>query len=48
MPDENAVFEILDQSGVLIDEITLSGDEVRRPGLGKDVTNKFFGGLPGL
>lgn len=48
MPDENAVFEILDQSGALTDEITLSGDEVRRPGLGKDVTNKFLGGLPGL
>ncbi len=48
MPDENAVFEILDQSGTVTEQVTLSGNEVRKPGLGKDVTNKFLGGLPGI
>ncbi|MEO5368417.1 MAG: DUF3683 domain-containing protein, partial [Magnetococcus sp. WYHC-3] len=29
-------------------QITLQAEEIRRPGLGKDVTNKFLGGLPGV
>ena len=28
--------------------IELTGDDIRRPGLGKDVTNKYLGGLPGI
>ncbi|MBF0447160.1 MAG: DUF3683 domain-containing protein [Magnetococcales bacterium] len=28
--------------------LTLTAAEVRKPGLGKDVTNKFLGGLPGV
>jgi len=28
--------------------VSLSGDDIRGPGLGKDVTNKFLGGLPGV
>lgn len=28
--------------------LSLSGQELRKPGLGKDVTNKFLGGLPGI
>ncbi len=48
MPDEEAVFAILDEGGNELEKIVLSGDEVRKPGLGKDVTNKFFGGLPGI
>ncbi len=28
--------------------LTLSAEEIRKPGLGKDVTNKFLGGLPGV
>ncbi|MBF0471274.1 MAG: DUF3683 domain-containing protein, partial [Gammaproteobacteria bacterium] len=30
------------------EEILLTPAELRRPGLGKDVTNKFLGGLPGV
>jgi FAD/FMN-containing dehydrogenase/Fe-S oxidoreductase len=45
---ETAVFEILDEKGALKDTITLSGDTVRRTGLGKDVSNKYLGGLPGV
>ena len=28
--------------------LTISAAEIRKPGLGKDVTNKFLGGLPGV
>ncbi|OIQ52195.1 putative FAD-linked oxidoreductase [Pseudodesulfovibrio hydrargyri] len=47
-PFDTAVFEILDQSGKLLDTVTLNGDEIRGPGLGKDVSNKYLGGLPGV
>ena len=46
--DETAVFEIFDESGRLIDTVSLRGDEIRGPGLGKDVSNKYLGGLPGV
>ena len=48
MPAETAVFDIYDESGAKIDEVILRGDEIRGAGLGKDVTNKFLGGLPGI
>ncbi|OIN99836.1 MAG: FAD-binding oxidoreductase [Desulfovibrionaceae bacterium CG1_02_65_16] len=45
---ESAVFEILDEKGAIKDTITLAGNDVRATGLGKDVTNKYLGGLPGV
>jgi FAD/FMN-containing dehydrogenase/Fe-S oxidoreductase len=48
MPDDTAVFEILDEFGTRRELVTLKGDEIRGTGLGKDVTNKFLGGLPGV
>ena len=48
MEDESAVFEVRDISGGVRKVVTLRGDELRAPGLGKDVTNKALGGLPGL
>jgi FAD/FMN-containing dehydrogenase/Fe-S oxidoreductase len=48
MPEDTAVFEILDEFGNSRDVITLQGDEIRGTALGKDVTNKFLGGLPGV
>lgn len=48
MEHESAVFEVKDVSGGVRTVITLKGDEIRKPGLGKDVTNKFLGGLPGV
>ncbi len=48
LPDEIARFEIRDQSGGLRSIIELNGNEIRLPGLGKDVTNKALGGLPGM
>ena len=48
MPDDTAVFEILDDFGNRKELISLKGDEIRGAALGKDVTNKFLGGLPGV
>ncbi|SHN49615.1 FAD-binding and (Fe-S)-binding domain-containing protein [Desulfovibrio litoralis] len=49
MPDETAVFIMKDsESGKEIKQISLSGTVVRAEGLGKDVTNKTLGGLPGV
>lgn len=45
---ESATFEVLDDKGAVTRAVTLSGEEVRAAGLGKDVTNKFLGGLPGV
>ena len=46
--DETAVFEVRDISGGVRTVIRLKGSELRAPNLGKDVTNKALGGLPGL
>lgn len=48
MPDELATFAVKDESGGARNVIHLRGDEIRLPGLGKDVTNKALGGLPGM
>lgn len=48
MPDETAVFEVKDMSGGVRSVVELHGSEIRLPGLGKDVTNKALGGLPGM
>jgi FAD/FMN-containing dehydrogenase/Fe-S oxidoreductase len=48
MPQEKAVFDIRSEQGRFLDSVTLSGEDVRSAGLGKDVSNKFLGGLPGV
>ena len=47
-PEETAVFEILDESGTVRDVVRLGGADIRGKNLGKDVSNKFLGGLPGV
>ncbi|KHK03444.1 FAD-binding and (Fe-S)-binding domain-containing protein [Desulfovibrio sp. TomC] len=47
-PEETAVFEILDEDGAVRDVVTLPGNQIRGVNLGKDVSNKFLGGLPGV
>ncbi|MDD4732892.1 MAG: FAD-binding protein, partial [Desulfovibrio sp.] len=46
--DGDATFEVRDESGALLRTIHMRGDELRKPGLGKDVSNKYLGGLPGV
>ena len=42
LPDEDVVFEVKDLSGGgMRNVVRLKGNEVRHPGLGKDVTNKL-------
>ena len=48
LPDETVRFHVKDKLGGVLREIELKGDEIRLPGLGKDVTNKALGGLPGV
>lgn len=48
LPDEEATFAVKDISGGVRNVVQLRGDEIRLPGLGKDVTNKALGGLPGM
>ncbi len=49
---EGASFDVFkvtrDNGKELLRSVTLESDEIRSPGLGKDVTNKYFGGLPGV
>jgi len=45
---DTAVFEITDEQGARIDTVVLKGDEIRGKDLGKDVSNKYLGGLPGV
>ena len=48
LPTETAIFVVKDVSGGVRNVVHLRGDEIRLPGLGKDVTNKALGGLPGM
>lgn len=48
MPTETAIYVVKDISGGVRNVVQLRGDEIRLPGLGKDVTNKALGGLPGM
>ncbi|AGW13194.1 FAD-binding and (Fe-S)-binding domain-containing protein [Megalodesulfovibrio gigas] len=48
MSDETAVFEVRTEDGRLKETISLPGDQIRGANLGKDVTNKYLGGLPGV
>lgn len=48
LPSETAIFVVKDVSGGVRNVVHLHGDEIRLPGLGKDVTNKALGGLPGM
>ena len=45
---DTAVFEIFDENGRLIDTVSLGGNDIRGEKLGKDVSNKYLGGLPGV
>jgi FAD/FMN-containing dehydrogenase/Fe-S oxidoreductase len=48
LPQETAIFDVMDHEGNLIRTVSLEGSEIRAPGLGKDVSNKMLGGLPGI
>ncbi|MEW6077955.1 MAG: DUF3683 domain-containing protein [Thermodesulfobacteriota bacterium] len=48
-PDETASFAVIDAAtGEPVSQIHIPGDKLRKPGLGKDITNKTLEGLPGV
>ena len=47
-PAETVRFSVRSSDGALDRTISLRGDEIRKPGLWKDITNKALGGIPGL
>lgn len=42
------VFDVFDDTGETVRTIELTGADIRKKGLGKDVTNKYLNGLPGI
>ena len=48
LPDDTVTFEVAGRGGRVLKRIELRGDEIRKKGLWKDITNKALGGLPGL
>jgi FAD/FMN-containing dehydrogenase/Fe-S oxidoreductase len=47
-PHETVRFSVRSSDGALDRTVCLRGDEIRKPGLWKDITNKALGGVPGL
>jgi FAD/FMN-containing dehydrogenase/Fe-S oxidoreductase len=48
LPDDAVHFQVLDHNGQLLRDVHLSGTEIRKKGLWKDITNKALKGLPGF
>lgn len=48
LPGDTVEFAVRRAGGHEIRRILLGGEEIRRPGLWKDITNKYLGGVPGL
>ncbi len=48
LPDDPVTWEVRDGEGRTLETIALSGREIRRKGLWKDITNKVLKGLPGV
>jgi FAD/FMN-containing dehydrogenase/Fe-S oxidoreductase len=46
--DDTVQFDVHNWNGSKIKTITLEGSEIRKRGLGKDITNKALNGLPGI
>jgi len=48
LPEDTVLFEIRDSHDSRVGRVSLDASEIRTPGLGKDITNKALGGLPGI
>lgn len=48
LPADRVTFEVMDGTGGPARRLELQGEEIRRKGLWKDITNKALGGLPGV
>jgi len=45
---DRVTFVVLNDTGETVQTIVLDGEQIRKKGLGKDVTNKSLNGLPGI
>jgi FAD/FMN-containing dehydrogenase/Fe-S oxidoreductase len=48
LPDDSVHFQVLEKGGKVLREVLLTGTELRKKGLWKDITNKALKGLPGF
>lgn len=48
LPDDILEFEIIDSQKKVLRKVTLTGTDIRKKGLWKDITNKALKGLPGF
>ncbi len=48
LPDDEVRFAVTASDGSIDRTIVLRGDQIRKPNLWKDITNKALGGVPGL
>lgn len=48
LPGDLVRYEVFDATGSMVRQLELRGDEIRKKGLWKDITNKTLGGLPGV
>ena len=48
LPDDRVTWEVREADGRLAGTVALTGRDVRRKGLWKDITNKALGGLPAV
>jgi len=48
LPDDTVTWEVEDEAGRKVRQVSLRGSQIRRNGLWKDITNKALGGLPGV
>ncbi len=51
LPNDEVIYDVYKTNGkgeILLNTISLSGTDIRKQGLGKDITNKALKGLPGL
>lgn len=48
LPEDSVVFEVRSEKDDNTHQVTLSGVDIRKKGLWKDITNKALGGLPGI
>ncbi len=48
LPEDNIIFDVISADGKYSNRVELSGKEIRKKGLWKDITNKALNGLPGI
>lgn len=48
LPEDQVRYDIISSDGTLVSTIDLTGEDIRKKGLWKDITNKTLNGLPGV